>query len=240
MSITYVALGDSIAAGGPTTFSYVDLVADAARSVLGDVELRNLAVNGWTSGDVLGQIRGSRSAREAVRGADLISITVGGNDLLRAMRSAVDGAYRGRDPIGSIATAVARFEETWLAILDELVSLRSPAEAAMRATNYYDPLPGNPQFRGYLRPEVARWAERFAREQNRGICREAADRGFRCADLYGAFNAEGEESPAARGLLAWDGFHPSEAGQRLIAETVVSLGFEPLASGRRAAPRAVR
>ena len=231
---SFVALGDSIPARGPTRFSYVDILADHARDVLGaEVRLMNLARNGWTSDDVLHQLRSSRRCRDAIARADLVTLTVGGNDLLRALRAGVGGLARGAEPMAILQTLLPRFEANWRAVLDEIVALRTPTEAALRATNYYDPLPGNAAFR--IDGELAQRAHAFARAQNRRMCEEAEGRGVACADVYRAFNGSGAESPYRKGLLAPDGFHPSEAGQRLIAETVGALGYEPLQAERRRA-----
>ncbi len=133
-----------------------------------------------------------------------------------------------------LRTLLPQFEANWRAVLDEIVALRPPTDAAVRATNYYDPLPGNAAFR--IDGELAQRAHAFARAQNHRMCEEAAARGIACADVYGAFNGStGAESPYRKGLLAPDGFHPSEAGQQLIAETVRDLGYAPLEAERRRA-----
>ncbi len=232
---SYVALGDSIPARGPTRFSYVDVLAEHVREDLRvEVSVTNLARNGWTSDDVLRRLRRDRWFRDALAGADLVTVTVGGNDLLRALRAGVAALSRGGEPLGTLLTLLPRFEANWRAVLDEIVSLRAPSEAALRATNYYDPLPGNAAFR--IDGELAQRAHAFARAQNERMCEEAAARGFACADVYRAFNGPtGSESPAQRGFLWLDGFHPSEEGQRLIAATVRDLGYEPARAASRPA-----
>ncbi len=232
---SYVALGDSIPARGPTRFGYVDLLAEHVREDEGvEVALTNLARNGWSSEDVLRRVRRDGHWRKAIMRADLLTVTVGGNDLLKALRAGVLALTRGGEPLATLLTLLPKFEANWRAVLDEIVALRPPTEAALRATNYYDPLPGNPAFR--IDGELAQRAHAFARAQNARMCEEAEARGFACADVYTAFNGpDGSESPAAKGLLWADGFHPSEAGQRLIAATVRDLGYEPLRAASRPA-----
>lgn len=227
MEIAYVALGDSIAAGGPTSFSYVDLVAAQLREQAAEVVVRNLAVNGAASEDLLRRLRRGGSYTRAIASADLLTITIGGNDLIRALRASFWSGGRRRDPLAFLLDRVAAFERNWIEILDRLVELRPPGTAALRATNYYDPLPDNPVFEAIVRGPLHGPLRELSRERNRRIRADAEERGFLCADVYRAFN-DGPGSPWERGLLAYDGFHPSEAGQRLIGDTVHALGYAPL------------
>lgn len=83
--LSYVALGDSISTGyglegytaasqSPNGFTYK--LADAM-----GYELTNLAVDGNTAAGILVQL-GTESVKTAVKNADVITITVGGNDLM--------------------------------------------------------------------------------------------------------------------------------------------------------------
>lgn len=72
-SRSYVALGDSISAGYGVSSSFVQQIADKY-----SYNLVNKAVIGATSAEVL-------AASQTVSGADLITITVGGNDMMNAL-----------------------------------------------------------------------------------------------------------------------------------------------------------
>ncbi len=88
---SYVALGDSISTGyglaDKSTQGFTYLLADAL-----DYELTNLAVDGNTAVGILAQLQ-QTSYRDAVAGADLITITVGGNDLMALLYQAIAAEY---------------------------------------------------------------------------------------------------------------------------------------------------
>ncbi|HYH27565.1 MAG TPA: SGNH/GDSL hydrolase family protein [Actinomycetota bacterium] len=221
----YVALGDSVAAGSRAETSYP---RELARSLTSDgvarVRLQSLARGGQESGELLEQIRGSRAMRRAVAEADLLTITVGANDLV-AMHRRFRSKTCGPD-LECYRHEANAFVGRWEAILDEIASLRRPG-VPVRTTNYYDPYIGNPQQQWEdLRARYPEGARTIVELLNNSICSLAEARGFRCADLYHAFNGpDGTESPLEKGLLAPDGFHPSPEGHRLIAERIRALGF---------------
>ena len=79
---SYVALGDSITTGDGLAGSeqaFPEIVAEET-----GYDLTNLAVSGATSQDLLETLSDDR-ASDAVEGADLITITIGGNDLMGAL-----------------------------------------------------------------------------------------------------------------------------------------------------------
>jgi lysophospholipase L1-like esterase len=49
------------------------------------------------------------------------------------------------------------------------------------------------------------------------------------AKVYLAFNGpSGDEDPAAKGYLSFDGLHPNDTGHRVIAGKLRLLGYAPL------------
>ncbi len=88
---SYVALGDSISTGygldNKTAQGFTYLLADA----LG-YELTNLAADGNTAAGILVQLQ-QQSYKDAVAGADLITITAGGNDLMALLYQAIATEY---------------------------------------------------------------------------------------------------------------------------------------------------
>ena len=82
-SNSYVALGDSITTGyglGSEEQSFAKIVAEENGYTLND----DLATDGATSGDLLGVVTDQANA-ETLKNADLITITIGGNDLMGAL-----------------------------------------------------------------------------------------------------------------------------------------------------------
>ncbi|HET8768284.1 MAG TPA: SGNH/GDSL hydrolase family protein [Pedococcus sp.] len=63
---------------------------------------------------------------------------------------------------------------------------------------------------------------------NSMLCGSATRHGFRCADVYHAFNGADGTRPSGT-LLADDYTHPSQTGNDTIARVLTGLGFAPLA-----------
>lgn len=83
--LSYVALGDSISTGyGLEGYTVAKQTPNGFTYKLADAmgyELTNLAVDGNTAAGILGQLE-TESVKTAVKNADVITITVGGNDLM--------------------------------------------------------------------------------------------------------------------------------------------------------------
>ena len=89
-SNSYVALGDSITTGyglGSEEQSFAKIVADK-----NGYDLNTLAADGATSGNLLGVVTAPANA-ETLKNAGLITITIGGNDLMGALYSYLAEAY---------------------------------------------------------------------------------------------------------------------------------------------------
>ena len=92
-----VGLGDST----------VELSDSAVRDILDDVETKyekfeytNLGVSGWTSGNLLNALKTNTTMRNAVKSADFVVISVGGNDIWQCVMSQM------ADGLGCSATEV--------------------------------------------------------------------------------------------------------------------------------------
>ncbi len=88
--INYVALGDSIATGyglADDESSYVDLISEDLGA-----STTNLAVNGMTSTELL-QMLSSGEHDDVISQADIITISIGSNDLLKPFINRVTNAF---------------------------------------------------------------------------------------------------------------------------------------------------
>ncbi len=88
---SYVALGDSISTG----YGLADKTAEGFTYLLADelgYELTNLAADGNTAAGILAQLQ-EQSYKNAVAGADLITVTAGGNDLMALLYQAIATEY---------------------------------------------------------------------------------------------------------------------------------------------------
>lgn len=92
---SYVALGDSISSGyglEEGTLSFAQRVAQD-----NGLELTNLAQDGETATSLLDKLQ-TDQVSEAVAQADIMTITVGGNDLMNALYAYLTDAYNQRNP----------------------------------------------------------------------------------------------------------------------------------------------
>ena len=88
---SYVALGDSITTGYGLTDEENDSFAALVANENG-YELTNLAEDGTTSGDLLEVVQDEENS-DILQNADLITITIGGNDLMGALYQYLADAY---------------------------------------------------------------------------------------------------------------------------------------------------
>jgi lysophospholipase L1-like esterase len=221
--IVYTALGDSIATGIWSSAGYVDRFAEQLRAEVDpDVQLTNLAVNGWTSTDLLAALRGNETYRAAVLDSDVVTLSIGGNDLLQARGRYMQGACGGPDNGECLGAATDRLLANYDAILDEIQALVGPRPAAIRTMDIYNPYPSVDAARiDLFKP--------YLDQINSYLCGSAAVRGIACARVYAAFNGpDGIEDPVPRGLITFDGIHPSDLGHALITDLLSELAYSPL------------
>jgi GDSL-like Lipase/Acylhydrolase family len=143
----YTALGNSIAFGVGASFTvndakkhgygYVYYFRDFLETIFPCVKLINLAEPGFTSSDLLHQLQTDTDAREAIKKADLITISIGGGDLLDCFLPSPSP-----DPVACLQNAVANFAHNWQLIMKEIrESIRSHAEIFVMTV--YNPFRGN-------------------------------------------------------------------------------------------------
>lgn len=171
------------------------------------VACRKFAKNGATTGDILATLYRPDVAR-TVASARFITLTGGGNDLLRAGKIWI----RMRDRT-LLSRALGESHTNIERIIAAMIHLHAGhSESFMiRILNLYNPMPHIPESRLWLEAFNERLLslERFAE--------------VRVADIYHAFY--GRESS----LLAMDHTHPNPLGYKIMADTTARLGFDPVA-----------
>jgi lysophospholipase L1-like esterase len=220
--LDYVALGDSLATGAGAATSYVEEFADLLRDDTGaEVEVTNFAVDGWTSADLLASLRDDDGVQAAVADADLVTVDIGGNDLLRVLPAYASGTCGGDDNLACLEHAADQFSANWSELLDELLALREGDPDGVLTMDLYQPF-GHDDRLGddldRLRP--------FLAAVNDTIVTEARARDVRVAEVFRAFHGDdGLGLPADAGLISVDGLHPSNEGHRLIADTLLLVAY---------------
>jgi lysophospholipase L1-like esterase len=133
----YVSLGDSIATGTLTpfsrTYSYVAYLLKKLREKGYRPNVCNLASDGDTSRDLLWKINNPYRLRKAIENADFITISIGGNDLLKA--SSIPGFTSIN--VHRANHILTNFLDNWPKIIEKIRSLNK--EAKIVALNLYNP-----------------------------------------------------------------------------------------------------
>jgi lysophospholipase L1-like esterase len=234
-NVLYTALGDSIGFGlfAPIGDGYVPVYGRRVEADTGaNVTLVNTSIPGWTSSDLLGAIRGNLLFRVSIATSSIVTVNIGGNDLLGARGSYGDRTCGGPDNQDCLRATVATFRANWNAILDEVLSLRSTRNTVIRTMDIYNP---------YVNEDRARdtWpndqgndfqvAKMYLDQINNHIAATSAARNIPCALVYQVFNGpNGNLDAGDRGFIAFDGLHPNGQGHARIAELLSNLGYSPL------------
>lgn len=214
----YLALGDSVAAGigagTPGEDGYPALLHGyLGRQAGHPVALVNLAVPGESSDSLVsgGQLdralRAIADAQGVGRRVSPVTLTIGGNDILRA---GSDPAAR-EGVIAGVATNVARTLE---ALRGALLPAPDGRQSDLVVTTYYDLTGGDPTLPGTDEWWVARL--------NTALAEQAAAAGALAVEVQAAFAGRQDE-------LTWApaDIHPTDAGHRLLADlTWRALGYD--------------
>ena len=212
----YVALGDSIAAqsGSYPYFYAAHIEADQGVRV----RLDNLARSGAMSGDLLWSLRNLQPVRDAISEAEVVTLVIGINDLLRPLLGPYkSGNCGGEDNRDCIRDALESFELNYDAALAEILALCS-SQTIVRTMTLYCPDLANSGLDEDLRP--------FIEPMNDHIIQAASENNIPVALVHLVFNGpDGEQAPILEGYLK-DELHPSELGATVIADLHRELGYE--------------
>jgi lysophospholipase L1-like esterase len=216
--IHYVSIGDSVTSVTP---SFVATVAERAGVALhGKVVVTRIVEEGAVGHLVTG-IRSSPAMRDAIRRADLITITVGANEIGEAADEMAPNGCSSSDGSACVRKAERDFEKSYGTMLTQLTRLRPSSRTAYRLLTSYD----TP---GVFTAAKGRSFTAALKAENRFVRGQAARRQMKSVDVFRAFNgADGSRDPQANGLTVPDG-HPSARGSATIAKAVVAAGFAPL------------
>ncbi|WP_149094838.1 GDSL-type esterase/lipase family protein [Paenibacillus terrae] len=211
MGYHYTAIGDSLTTGAGTlmTGGFVPTYRRMAEKRLRTpVSYENLGINGLTSQELLAMVRNNPLFRSALSRAELITVTIGGNDL-RPYASAIAGGSG--SSASSIPQALNRTKEHVRQIVHVLYQIKYGQREPfiIRMVGLYNPFPG------------VREAGIYVRQYNSFLATLGGPN-YRVANIYPAF--EGYE----RELLSLDRVHPNSRGYRVIAEELNRLGYAPL------------
>lgn len=198
----YVALGDSLAAGfvheSGIGDGYPTYIKEGLQEQGYDVTLTNKGVGGYTTEDVLNQLE-NEQIRQVLRDADLITLDIGANDVLREVGTSFDPTDP--DVINKAIKAIFTVDENLDRILDEIRHLNP--EAPVFVMGYYNALP-------YLDGQQS--IEVMMDSLNSKIKGQADAHGAAFVPTFDAFVGHYEKY-----LPTPNDIHPTAAGYRVIA-----------------------
>ncbi|MFB5759784.1 GDSL-type esterase/lipase family protein [Paenibacillus medicaginis] len=201
----YTAIGDSLTAGTGALpgNGFAPLYSRSIEKYSGTrVLYQNLGVNGMTCPELLRNVASSSVYRTALAQADIITVTIGGNDLIRLAQSS-----GGKNISSELARLQGCLHQTLAGLYSIKAGSRSPF--LIRFVGLYNPFPELPE---------AVWGIRSFNASLSSLSGPYC----RVAHIYREF--EGRE----RQLLSVDGIHPNGRGYRVIAARLKKLGFAPL------------
>lgn len=206
-NLNVVAIGDSLTAGvgdADNNGGYVGDVSDLLQREenISSVDVSNFGVRGHKTTDLI-KVLGNKKVIEKLRDADIILMTIGGNDIMKVTRNHIINLklepYREEQPL---------FEKRFKKIM-KTIRTANP-DAVIVYTGLYNPFK-------YMLPELSEIdtiVEEWNQTSNRIIMEDGNAIFVPIQDLF--------SNKSVGKLLYIDEFHPSETGYSLIADRVYS------------------
>lgn len=206
--LRYLALGDSLTVGvGVPAFDpgFVEYYRCLSQKTLNKrIQYSKHARSGATTDDVLTMIH-SPIIMEAVKYANIITITAGGDDLINAAKRFMKNKNE-----ETIRHALEQSRNNYSKILEKIHHLDKQDKYIIRLSNLYNPFPN------------ISIAEEGIKKFNSLIHRFGQEKNVKVADIYSVF--KGNEKV----LLSKGGVHPNNRGYYQIALAFLGLGYSPL------------
>jgi lysophospholipase L1-like esterase len=205
----YTAIGDSLTVGfgAMPGNGFVPVYRGLVeRKMQTFVAYDNLGVNGLTSHGLYEYISKNATFRHLLSHADVITISIGGNDLIRAAKYSI-----GTGSEINFNQTLTDCKVNLTRIIKSIYQLKKNSNESylIRAVGLYNPFPQIEQASYYVQ-QYNRYIEGYT------------SRTFAVASIYGSFKGRERE------LLSFDQIHPNGRGYRIIAEQLNVLGYNPL------------
>lgn len=131
-----VALGDSITYGynlevnneNPSKYAFPYIIGQDA-----ELRVRDLGVPGWRSDQLLYSMKNDDTYRDAIRHADYVTLDIGSNDLLQALKVSNGDPVKLQQSIGAMVPVLLKN------LSDTILEIRSLTNAPIVVYNIYNP-----------------------------------------------------------------------------------------------------
>jgi lysophospholipase L1-like esterase len=204
-TVNYVAFGDSLTVGfgAAPGQGFVHLFHQAAEHALGiRIQTTHAGTNGATTSRLLEILESDIALRTALKHAEILTITAGGNDLIQA---AMPFFFENKPDY--LKSALQQYDANYRKLLSEIKAIQEEAaeenrrECLILLVGLYNPLPQI--------PDAAYWVQRFNL-----FLRRLEGSNVRAVSVYDAFVDTDDQ------LLYEDHIHPNDEGYKRIAEQV--------------------
>jgi len=202
----FVVLGDSIPAGEGASEeekAYAELIKTAK-----GFDLKNFAVGGHDSDDLLKILAENEEAVQAIKDADIINLSIGGNDLLHTNVITLVLRMIFLGDTSAAEEHIANFAVNFAVIIEKIRALNP--DALFIVQTLYNCMEGVP-----LVGDAYEAAIVMLNQVYRDYLK-ATPAAYELADVYAVF--KGRE-----GLVFRDRIHPSDAGHALIAQVLTAI-----------------
>ncbi|MFJ5623509.1 S-layer homology domain-containing protein [Peribacillus loiseleuriae] len=208
--IQYLALGDSLAAGMTPEKGISSGYADLAAEYLKEQGLlvaysKEFAIPGYTTQNVLADLTVNAEVREAVKQANLITISAGANDLLKITKADPENNILILDPDTAKMT-LQTLATNYMTILQTIKELNP--NAAVYIMGYYFPFP-------YLSDEQKPQLIELTKTLNQTI-QLATAQGATFVPVYDTFGDDTKKY-----LPNPENIHPNEEGYKLMSNALI-------------------
>jgi lysophospholipase L1-like esterase len=237
-TLSLVVIGDSVAYNSsddcPGCTGFVDRYAEALTKATGrEVITSNLSQhNGLTLPMLTDELESS--FKVPLSNADAIIVGIAHNSNLLSTGTACGTTFDEEAATYQDWTKItpecskswaAKYRPQYDELFATIAAWRNGRPTVLRTINKYNDWIGFED--GHFTPGQEKRTVFVHDDWNRMLCESAERHGFRCADIYHAFNGSDGSTPSGD-LLAADYTHPSDEGNARIADTMIALGFGEL------------
>ncbi|SDW13259.1 Lysophospholipase L1 [Marininema mesophilum] len=201
--LNYLVLGDSVARGYGSKASrgYSSLVERELEKQKIPMKLENRGVVGQTSSKLYNYVK-TPNIEQKLKNADLISLTIGGNDMVKV-------ALENKNPLSIVSnfnSIQSQYKENLSGILTHIRKVNPKVPIVL--TSLYNPVSSNKLYYGISNKLMKKW--------NVGIKQVAYQySGIRVVDVNGRLQA-------GRGTWLSDRIHPNDHGYQVIATGIMN------------------